>query len=154
MLLLLNCVWRELSPELVELGIVLGDKVFAINNNDIFLVALSSLESPVERTSNNVERINNHKLVMHMILFCVISSTWDSSISHSLGVSSLSFHSLIISDDSHGDSSFVCSENCIGKIIVGKGENGEIDGLFGKVDIALHSIDVSHVWEKESILES
>ena len=97
-LLSLKFLISELSPEFVEVLVVLLDVVGAVNNNHVLLVAFSSLECPVERSCHEVERIHDHILVMHVVLLVVISSSRNTFIRASFSVSSLSFHGLIISD--------------------------------------------------------
>ena len=67
-LLFLDLVLGELGPKFVEFGAVLLEVILAIENNDVFLVAFTCLESPVERTGEQECLINNHELVVHVIL--------------------------------------------------------------------------------------
>jgi len=154
MFLLLQFISWELSPEIVELGVVLLAVVLAINNNDIFLVAFSSLESPVERPSHKIFLINEHKFVMHVIFLLWITSGWNSSIRASLSVSSLSLHSFVISDKSDSNTSLVCSNYLVSQIIISEWENTQIDRFFSHRDVFNHFLDISHIWEEESILVS
>ena len=96
--------------------------------------------------------INIFELVVHVVLLVAVSPAWDASVGHSLGVGTLAFHGLIICDDSYLDTSFVGIQNFVGEIVVGEGEDTQVDGPLSHLNILLHLLDISHIWEEEGIL--
>ena len=68
MLLLLDFIAGELGPELVEFCAVLIEVILAVENNDVFLVAFTRLEGPVERAGEQECLVDNHEFVVHVVL--------------------------------------------------------------------------------------
>jgi len=140
-----------LSPKVAELGIEFLNVVAIIDDNDILLVTLTSLEGPVERASKDEHRVNDHELVVHVILLRRVSSAWNTSIGHLLGVSSLAFHGLVIGNNSYNNSSFVSSEKSVRKVVIGERENGEVNAFLGLINVVNNFLHVFHVWEEKGI---
>jgi len=70
----------EASPELVEFFLVFGQVVWVVNDSDILLIVGASLESPVERSSDEEIVVDNGKFVVHVVRGLRISPAWDSGV--------------------------------------------------------------------------
>lgn len=152
LLLSFDLIWSKLSPELVEFGVVFIDVIVTIKNDDILLIGLACLESPVERSGNKVPLVNDHELVVHVVLLLGVSSARNTGISHPLSISSFAFHRFVVGDDSYDDASLVRCQYLVGQVIIGEGENGEVNRFLRLADVVNHLLYVCHIWEEESIL--
>lgn len=67
-----------------------------INDQDVLLVVGTSLEGPVEGAGQDELAIDDHELVVHVVLGRVISSNLDTGISKLLDVVTLVLSALVI----------------------------------------------------------
>jgi hypothetical protein len=72
-----DSILSKLFPKTFEFSIVLFDIVGMIYDENIFLIALSSLDGPVERPSNQVRIVNHNEFVVHVELRSIICSHCD-----------------------------------------------------------------------------
>ena len=64
----LNLIGSELFPEVLKFCVVLLDVVGLVNDYDVFLVAFSGLNCPVEGTSDQEQVVYHYELVVHVEL--------------------------------------------------------------------------------------
>ena len=108
MFCLFNFISWKLCPQFTKFFMIFFNIIFTIDYNYIFLISFSRLKCPIERSSKQKHLINNHKFIMHMILYFIISSAFNTFICHSLSICSFSFHCFIISNNSYNNTSFFC----------------------------------------------
>ena len=115
-LLVLSAVdlhFSKLLPENFKFLVVLFNVIWIVDNNNIFLVALSSLNCPVERSSDEMSIINDNKLVVHMELWAIICPDSDALLTKPMNITSLVGHALIIGDYADLNSSLMGSVQSI-----------------------------------------
>ena len=154
MLMMFKFIFRKLCPKFIEFFIVFTDVVFAIKNNNIFLIMWARLKSPIEWTCNQKYWINNHKLIVHMIVRSIVSSSRNSTIRHSLSVCTLPLHSFIICNDSNFNSSLMSCKNFICQIIICERKNAKINWFLSQRNIFNKFLYICRIWKEESILIS
>jgi len=76
-----NLVLVELDPEFVELSAILLTVVRMVNHKNVFLIVGTSLECPVKATCQHKLVVNDHKLIVHMVLRSTVGSHIDTIIS-------------------------------------------------------------------------
>jgi hypothetical protein len=96
-----------LFPQVLKLSVVLLDVVRVINDYDVFLVAFSGLDCPVEGTCDQELVVYHYEFVVHVELCIAIDSARDALASKPLDVTALVVHAFIIRDDSDLDSSLM-----------------------------------------------
>ncbi len=125
-----------------------------INNKHIFLIVRTSLERPVEASSQDKYIVNDHKLIVHVILRCAISSAINPNISHSMDIWAWVVHTFVVRDNLYMDSCFVTSYNCIRQIVICKVENTNLEIVLRHINVSNNFLNVFFIWEKESVDES
>ena len=141
----------KLGPELFELGRVSLQIEGMINDEQIFLVVCSSLECPIEGTSEKEYVVNNHELVVHVILLGVISTHRDSSIGQVLAIITSIGHALIISDDTHIDALIVNVLDSSGEHVIRQVKHAYTQFSPSHLDVALQLVDIVTIREKEGV---
>ena len=69
-----------------------------VNDKEVLLIVGTSLESPVERASQQELSIDNHELVVHVVLSVVVSPDGDAEVCQFLAIVALVGHALIVGD--------------------------------------------------------
>lgn len=147
-MLLFNLIWRKFNPKAIKFTLILLNIVGVINNKNVFLIVTSSLISPIKAASQHKYTVNNHKLIMHMISGCWVSTCVYSFISKSLNVRSIALWLLIIWNDSYFNSSFMSFNNSVGKIIIRYIENTNGKSFLCHFNVLDNLIDISFVREE------
>lgn len=150
-LLCLDFVRSEICPKLFELVSVAFDVEWVIDDEKILLVALASLESPVEAASEQESAIHDHELVVHVVLSGIISAHRDSFISQRLAIVTSVSHAFVISDDSYFDSLAVNVLDGSGEDVICEVEDADEKGLLGHLDVSLELVNVVEVGEEEGV---
>ena len=150
-LLLGHVVAGELSPELLELLHVPLNVEWVVDYEQVLLIVLTGLECPVERTSQKESIVDDHELVVHVVLGLRVCSDWDASVCQVLAIVALVLHALIIGDHAHINTTRVNLLNGIGKLIVSQVEDADKELALGHLDVALKLANVIHVREEEGI---
>ena len=115
-LLVLSAVdlhFSKLLPENFKFLVVLFNVIGIVDNNNIFLVALASLNCPVERSSDEMSIINDNKLIVHVELWAIICPDCDALLTKPMNITSLVGHALIIGDYADLNSSLMGSVQSI-----------------------------------------
>ena len=141
----------KLSPEPFVLGTVSLQIEGMIHDEQVLLVVCSSLECPIEGASKKECIVNNHELVVHVVLFRVISSHRDSSIGQVLAIISSIGHALVIRDDTHLATLLVNVLDGIGEHIIRQVKHADRQLSFSHLDVALKLVDIVAVREKEGV---
>jgi hypothetical protein len=151
LLLLLDLVFVELVPQLFELSGVLVQVVRVVHDEQVLLIVRASLEGPVERSGQEECIVNQHELVVHVVLLSIVSAGWDASIGQRLDVVALVLHALVVGDHAHVDAGIVTFDHGIGEHVIGEVEHTDQEALAGLLDVALELVDVLLVGEKEGV---
>jgi len=122
-----------------------------IDDQQVLLVTLSSLEGPVEGAGKEELTVDNHELVVHVELLSIISTYWDATVSQVLAIVTLVLHTFVIGDDADIDSSIPSILDSIGKIVIGQVKDTDKESLLGHLDVFNQFGHVSKAWEEESI---
>ncbi len=146
-----NLIGGELLPQLLKLRVVAFDVEWVVNDEQILLVTVSSLEGPVEGAGEEEDAVDKHELVVHVMLLVVIGADGDSSIGQSLRVVALVLHGLVIGDDANVDTLVVDVLDGVGEHIVGQVEHTDQKRFLGHLDVSLKLVDVVAVGEEESV---
>ena len=141
----------KLSPELFVLGAVSLQIEGVINDEQVLLVVCSGLECPVERAGEKECIINNHELVVHMVLLRVISANRDPGVSQVLAIISSICHALVIRDDTHLAALLMHVSDSIGEHVIRQVKHADRQLSLGHLDVALKLIDIVAVREKEGV---
>ena len=151
LLLRSHSIRSKLSPKLFELGAVSLQIEGVINDEQVLLVVCSGLECPVEGASEKECIINNHELVVHMVLLRVIGTHRDSSIGQILTIVSSIGHTLVIRDDTHLATLLVNVLDGIGEHIIRQVKHADRQLSLSHLDVALQLVDIVAVREKEGV---
>ena len=92
----LNSIFGKLLPEILEFSIILLDVVWIINDNNIFLIALAGLDSPVEGSGDQVRVVNNNEFIVHVKLRTIICPHRDTLLMQPMNITALVGHALIV----------------------------------------------------------
>ena len=103
LLLTTDLLCGKLCPELFKLGGIALDVEGVINDEKVLLIVGACLESPVEGASQQEHSINNHKLVVHVVLRVIVSSNRNAEVCQVLTIISLVGHALVVGDDTDID---------------------------------------------------
>jgi len=122
-----------------------------VYNEQVLLIALTSLERPVERASHDEDTIDNHKLVVHVVLSCAISSNSDASVGEGLAIIAPVGHAFVISNDTNVHSLAVDVLHSVCQNIIGEVEDTDKECLLCHLDVPLQLINVVEVGEEEGI---
>ena len=144
-------IWGKLGPELFELGRVSLQIEGMVHNEQILLIVCSGLECPIEGASEKEYVINNHELVVHVVLLGVISTHRDSSIGQVLAIITSIGHALVIRDDTHLYTLLVNVLDSSGEHVIRQVKHADTQLSPGHLDVALQLVDVVAVREKEGV---
>jgi hypothetical protein len=150
-LLLEDRVLREIEPQFIEFLRVLFTVVGVVNNEHVLLVVAASLESPVEGSSEYELSINDHELVVHMVLGCRVGSHVDTSIGELLNIGTLVGGALVVSDNLDVNAGIVAVEDSFAEVVVGDVEDADVESLLGHGDVLDDLLHVLLVGEEERV---
>ena len=150
-LLGLNSIRSEFGPEFFKFSVVALKVEWVIDDQQVFLIALSSLEGPVEGAGHNEDVVDDHELVVHVVLGGTVSAYGDSSISQGLAVVTLVCHALVISDDTYRDALLMNVLHSSGKNIVSEVEDTDMKSLLSHLDVSLELVHVAEIGEEEGV---
>jgi hypothetical protein len=119
----------EVFPKLLELHGVAFNVEGVVHDKKIFLVVAAGLVGPVKGASHNELTIDYHEFVVHVVRGSIVGSAVDSEVSHSLDVASIGKSALVISNHSNFDAGFVSSDHSVSEVVIGHGENADLERL-------------------------
>lgn len=120
-----NFLSFKLFPKFFEFQGVAFDVEGVVNDEKIFLVVAACLVSPIEGTRHNEFTINDHKLVVHVVLRSVIGPNENAKVSQSLNVTSFGECALIISNNPDLHTIFMSSDYGVGEIVISHCEDAD-----------------------------
>lgn len=111
--------FSKLLPENFKFCVVLLDIIWIVDNNNIFLVAFTSLNCPVEGSSDEMSIIDHYKLIVHVELWAIICPDLDTLLTKPMNITSLVGHAFIVGYYADLNSSLMGSVQGICQLIVG-----------------------------------